>query len=229
MRLLLVEDNSELAKLTAAQFVTASFDVDIANTAGDANAVLEIRDYAAVILDLGLPDGCGLDVLRKLRAARQAVPVLLLTARGEVLDRVTGLELGADDYLVKPFAFEELKARVNALLRRPSSLLNPVLECENVRLDPATREAVIADLAMILPQRESQLLELLLRRAGRVVQKSTVEDQLFGMDDDLGSNAVEVYVHRLRKRLEQSGARVSIHTVRGVGYLLSGPREGDPA
>jgi len=225
MRLLLVEDNAELARLTAAQFGTAAFDVDIAVTAGDAQAVLESRDYAAVILDLGLPDGNGLDLLRRLRAARSTVPVLVLTARSEVSDRVTGLESGADDYLVKPFAFAELKARVNALLRRPGTLLDRVLECENVRLDPATREATVGTTSLNLPQREAQLLELLLRRADRVVAKATIEDQLFGMDDDLGSNAIEVYVHRLRKRLEQHGAHVTVHTIRGVGYLLSGPRD----
>lgn len=225
MRLLLVEDNDQLAQLTAAQLAKAAFEVDIAGTAGDANAVLETRDYAAVILDLGLPDGCGLDVLRRLRASRSNTPVLVLTARGEVRDRVAGLDLGADDYLVKPFAVEELKARISALLRRPGTVLDRMLEFGNVRLDPATREIVVGEKSLWLSQRETQLLELLMRRAGRTVAKAVMEDQLFGMDDDFGSNVVEVYIHRLRKKLEQHGALMAVHTVRGVGYLLSAPRD----
>lgn len=222
MRLLLVEDNVELASLLSAQLEAASFLLDHVGTAADAEALLQSRDYVAVILDLGLPDGSGLDILRRLRARRRALPVLVLTARGAVSDKVHGLDLGADDYMVKPFAFEELKARLTALLRRPGALLGQKLDLANVELDTISREVRIGTQSLHLPQRETQLLELLLRRASRVVPKSIVEDQLFGVDDELGSNAVEVYVHRLRKRLEQHGADVAIHTIRGVGYLMSG-------
>jgi len=134
---------------------------------------------------------------------------------------VAGLEAGADDYLVKPFAFEELRARIAALLRRPGTMLGRLLEAGGIRYDTGSRELWVNERAVPCPQREGQLLELLLRRPGRVVPKSTVEDQIFGVDDEVGSNAVEVYVHRLRKRLEQAQARASIHTIRGVGYLLS--------
>ncbi|MCQ8279574.1 response regulator transcription factor [Acetobacteraceae bacterium KSS8] len=221
MRLLLVEDNAELAVLLTTQLQGASFSVDHAGTLGDADALLLSRDYVAVILDLGLPDGNGLDLLRRLRAARRPLPVLVLTARGSVSERVQGLDLGADDYLAKPFAFEELKARLTALLRRPGALLGQSLSLADVALDTVSRETRIGGQSLNLPQRETQLLELLLRRADRVVPKSIVEDQLFGADDELGSNAVEVYVHRLRKRLEQHGASVAIHTIRGVGYLIT--------
>ena len=221
MRLLLVEDNAELAALVAHQFASTSFALDHAGTAADALAVIETRDYALVILDLGLPDGCGLDILQRLRTGRRSLPVLVLTARSDVSDRVLGLDLGADDYMVKPFAFSELKARITALLRRPGALLGQILELANVQLDTASREVSVHGQALRVPQRETQLLEILLRRAERVVPKSLVEDQLFGLEDDLGSNAVEVYVHRLRKRLEQHEAGVAIHTIRGVGYLMS--------
>ena len=221
MRLLLVEDNEELAGLIARQFVSTSFELDHAGTAADALAMIESRDYALVVLDLGLPDGCGLDILRRLRSGRRSLPVLVLTARSDVSDRVLGLDLGADDYMVKPFAFAELKARITALLRRPGALLGQTLELANVQLDTVSREVSVRGQMMRVPQRETQLLELLLRRADRVVPKSLVEDQLFGLEDELGSNAVEVYVHRLRKRLEQCEAGIVIHTIRGVGYLMS--------
>ncbi|MGI4943779.1 MAG: response regulator [Janthinobacterium lividum] len=221
MRLLLVEDNEELAALIVRQFASTSFELDHAGTAADALAVIESRDYALVILDLGLPDGCGLDILQRLRSSRRSLPVLVLTARSDVSDRVLGLDQGADDYMVKPFAFPELKARITALLRRPGALLGQMLELANVQLDTVSREVSVCGQALRVPQRETQLLELLLRRADRVVPKSLVEDQLFGLEDDLGSNAIEVYVHRLRKRLEQHEAGVAIHTIRGVGYLMS--------
>lgn len=222
MRLLMVEDNTELSELLAQQLRKAGFEVDVVETREDATAVVLTRDYALVILDLGLPDGCGLDVLRRLRHAQRAVPVLVLTARAAVADRVRGLELGADDYLAKPFAFEELRARIDAILRRPGGLLARQLSLANLSFDPATRQATIDGGVQILPHREAQLLELLLRRPDHVVLKATAEAQMFGLDDEFGSNAIEVYVHRLRKRLEQGAARVSIQTVRGVGYLICG-------
>ncbi|MGI4745404.1 MAG: response regulator [Janthinobacterium lividum] len=221
MRLLLVEDNEELADLLGRQLRAASFDADHAATVGDAIILVETRDYAAIVLDLGLPDGCGLDLLRRVRAKYCNLPVLILTARGTIDDRVAGLDLGADDYLVKPFAFEELKARIGALLRRPGMLLGQDVGIGDISFDTKSREVSIRGRLLQVPQRESQVLELLLRRAGRVVPKTIVESQIFGVEDEVGSNAVEVYVHRLRKRLEQHDAKATIHTIRGVGYLLS--------
>ena len=178
-----------------------------------------------MVLDLGLPDQDGLDVLRKVRAAGNTLPILILTARGGVEDRVRGLDAGADDYLVKPFAQEELQARIRVLLRRPGGLLGQALELGKLRLDTVSREVTIDGAPQSLPPREMTVLEILLRRAGRVVPKNILEDHLFGLSADVGSNAVEVYVHRLRKQLTEAHAGVAIHTIRGIGYLVSGPTQ----
>ena len=221
MRLLIVEDNAELAQLLAKGLRTAGYDNDVLHTAGDAQAALTTTRYAAVILDLGLPDGDGLSILREIRHRNDPIPVLVLTARGGIDDRVGGLRSGADDYLVKPFAFEELVARLEALLRRPGQLLGSSLNVANLVLDTESRQAFIDDKPQVLSARETAVLELLMRRKGRVVSKRLVEDHLFGLDGDVASNAVEVYVHRLRKQLADRGAKIQIHTMRGVGYLIT--------
>jgi len=220
MRLLIVEDDAELAGALRAAFARRGIATDHAASAGDADHMLRGAHYSAAILDLGLPDGDGIDVLRELRARGSALPMLILTARGDVQRRIEGLNAGADDYLVKPFDFEELQARLDAVLRRQGGYVGRALMLGALVLDPATREVTLDGAPVALSVRETELLELLLRRAGRVVPKRMAEDQLFGMDEGLGSNAIEVYVHRLRRRLEQSGAALRIDTVRGVGYML---------
>jgi DNA-binding response OmpR family regulator len=162
-----------------------------------------------------------LSVLRELRAQRDATPVLVLTARGGVHDRVTGLRSGADDYLAKPFAFEELVARLEALLRRPGDLLGQRLALGNVAFDTEARQVFVNGEPQFFSAREVAVLEILMRRSGRVVTKKLVEDQLFGLSSDIGSNAIEVYIHRLRKQLAEAAANVQIHTIRGVGYLIA--------
>src|SRR5271166_2461586 len=221
MRLLIVEDNKELARLLAAGLRAANFDADTVSTAGDARAILNVTHYAAVVLDLGLPDEDGRVVLRELRDRNDPTPVLILTARDGVNDRVAGLRAGADDYLAKPFAFEELVARLEALLRRPGQLLGHSLRLGNLAFDTQARQTFVDDQPQALAARETSVLELLLRRSGRVVPKQMVEDQIFGRSSDLASNAVEVYIHRLRKHLAELGAKVEIHAVRGVGYLIA--------
>jgi DNA-binding response OmpR family regulator len=221
MRLLLVEDNEELSKLLVKSLEASGFGADAVGTAADALNVLGSTHYAAAILDLGLPDADGLSVLRALRSRQNALPVLILTARDGVNDRVTGLRAGADDYLVKPFAIEELVARLEALLRRPGHLLGRSLELGNLQFDTAGRQLFIGGVPQMLSARELAVLEILMRRAGRVVSKRVVEDQIFGLSADVGSNAVEVYVHRLRKSLQDLGATAAIHTIRGVGYLIT--------
>ncbi len=223
MRLLLVEDNARLLSLTRDALGRAGFDTDGVTTAADAEAALRSIAYSAVVLDLGLPDRDGLVLLKKLRAAGNTLPILVLTARGGVEDRVRGLDAGADDYLVKPFAQEELQARIRVLLRRPGGLLGQALELGKLRLDTVSREVTIGGAPHALSPREMTVLEILLRRAGHVVPKSILEDHLFGLSADVGSNAVEVYVHRLRKQLTEATADVEVHTIRGIGYLLSGP------
>lgn len=221
MRLLIVEDNDELAKLLAKGLASAGFDSDRLARVDDARAALASTQYAALILDLGLPDGDGLSLLQDLRSRKLPLPVLVLTARGGVNDRVTGLRLGADDYLVKPFAFDELVARIEALLRRPGQLLGSSLRLANIVLDTESRQAFIDDKPNVFSARETAVLELLLRRKGSVVSKKLVEDQIFGLEGDITSNVVEVYVHRLRKQLLDRGAKVKIHTMRGIGYVIA--------
>jgi DNA-binding response OmpR family regulator len=174
-----------------------------------------------LILDLGLPDGDGLALLRELRHRRDPIPVLVLTARGGLQDRVSGLRSGADDYLVKPFALEELVARLEAQLRRPGQQLGNSLHVANLGFDFRNRQAFVDDQPQVLSSRETAVLELLMRSKGRVVSKKQVEDHIFGLSGEVASNAVEVYVHRLRKQLSDKGARVKIHTIRGVGYLIA--------
>jgi len=221
MRLLVVEDNAQLSELLAKGLKTAGYDVDVLSSAAEARAVLMTTSYAALILDLGLPDGDGLSILRELRHRRNAIPVLVLTSRDGLQDRVNGLRSGADDYIVKPFALEELIARLEAQLRRPGQQLGSVLHVANLEFDLRSRQATIDEAPQIFSAREIAVLELLMRSSGRVVSKKQVEDHLFGLSGDVASNAVEVYVHRLRKQLSDKGARVVIHTIRGIGYLIA--------
>ncbi|MBV8411310.1 MAG: response regulator transcription factor [Alphaproteobacteria bacterium] len=221
MRVLLVEDNVELVSLLKRGLAQSGFDTDSVGTATDAAHVLSTMRYAAIVLDLGLPDDDGLTVLREIRRRGDSTPVLVLTARDGVSDRVTGLREGADDYMAKPFAMEELIARLHALLRRPGNLLGKRLSCGNVELDTEGRQVLVNGALRAFPARETAVLEILLRRSGNVAPKRLFEDHLFGLSGDVGSNAVEVYVHRLRKMLSDSGASVKIHTVRGVGYILA--------
>jgi DNA-binding response OmpR family regulator len=221
MRLLVVEDNEELAGLLAKGLDAAGFEADRVTTSVEARAALSTTRYVAVVLDLGLPDGDGLAILREIRGRNDPIPVVVLTARAGVRDRVNGLRSGADDYLVKPFAFEELVARVEAVLRRPGQLLGSPLRVGNLVFDTESRQVFINEQPQTLSAREVAVLELLMRRHGRVVTKKLVEDQLFGLAGEVASNAVEVYVHRLRKQLAEHGARVQIHTMRGLGYLIA--------
>src|SRR5580658_2447635 len=215
MRLLVVEDNEELAELLAKGLRTAGYQADILSTVEEATSVLDTTFYAALILDLGLPDGDGLALLREIRHRNNPIPVLVLTARGGLHDRVLGLRSGADDYLVKPFALEELVARLEAQLRRPGHLLGSSLRIANLEFDTRNRQASIDEQPQLLSARETAVLELLMRSKGRVVSKKQVEDHIFGHSGEVASNAIEVYVHRLRKQLSERGAKVQVHTIRG--------------
>jgi two-component system response regulator TctD len=221
MRVLIVEDNAELVSLVVKGLAQSGLAADSVGTVADALHVISTMKYAAIVLDLGLPDDDGLALLRDMRRRGDSTPVLVLTARDGVMDRVTGLREGADDYLAKPFAMEELVARLQALLRRPGNLLGRLLTFGNVSLDTDGRQVFVAGSPRPFPARETAVLEILLRRGGNVAPKRLFEDHLFGLSGDVGSNAVEVYVHRLRKMLSDAGATVKIHTVRGVGYLMA--------
>jgi DNA-binding response OmpR family regulator len=220
MRLLIIEDEARIVEILRSALSRSGFAVDAVGRCGDARAALEVNPYDAVILDLGLPDGDGLALLKDMRARGNAVPVLVLTARDAVEHRVAGLDTGADDYLVKPFAMSEVIARIKALLRRPEGALGAQLRSGNIAFDTIGRDLRIGETVLVLPRRESAILEHLMRRTGRVVPKTVLEEKLYGIDDELGSNAIPVHIHHLRRKLMNRGATVEIHTVRGVGYLL---------
>ena len=221
MRLLVVEDEPRIAELLRAALERTGFVADAVATAADGRATVAVNPYDAVVLDLGLPDGDGLELLRELRRAGNLIPILILTARDALEDRVGGLDAGADDYLVKPFAMSELIARVKALLRRPGGALGTMLKAGNIKFDTIGRDVSIAAVPLALPRRETAILEHLMRRLGRVVPKALLEEKLDGLDDELESNAIPVHVHHLRHKLMDGGATAEIHTVRGVGYLLT--------
>jgi DNA-binding response OmpR family regulator len=221
MRLLIVEDNIELSRLVAAGLVAAGYETDVVGSVGEAREAVRSVSYAAMILDLNLPDGDGLSILIELRRRMDPLPVLVLTARDGLQDRVSGLRNGADDYLAKPFAVVELVARLEAILRRPGQLLGSSLNLANLVYDTESRQVFIDGVPRIFSARETSVLEILLRRQGRVVPKKNVEDHIFGLTSDVASNAVEVYVSRLRKQLGEYGAKILIHTIRGVGYLMA--------
>ncbi|MCH7937184.1 MAG: response regulator transcription factor [Proteobacteria bacterium] len=221
MRLLLIEDHERFANFVKDGLEKEGFTVDAVDTGGSGEDARATVQYDAIILDLGLPDTDGLNLLRSWRDAGDKTPVLILTARDGVDDRVRGLNSGGDDYLLKPFAMEELVARIRALLRRPGGVLGLVITAGNVSFDTTAREVQINDKTISIPRRELGVLEQLMRRAGRVVPKDVLEDKIYGFGKEVSSNSVEVHVSRLRKRLAGAGANVSVHTLRGVGYLLS--------
>jgi DNA-binding response OmpR family regulator len=221
LRVLVVEDEDRLSGILRSKLGEVGFTVDIAASAADAGAALELINYDAAVLDLGLPEGDGLAVLAAARRTGNALPILILTARDAVEDRVAGLNAGADDYLTKPFAIAELIARIKALLRRPGRVLGMTLEAGNVRLDTVGRELTVDAIPLRLSRRELAVLEQMMRRLGRIVPKAVLEEKLYGIDEEPDSNPIPVHVHHLRRQLEAAGAGLIIHTIRGVGYILA--------
>ncbi len=216
MRLLLVEDDRMIGESVQKGLRQDGFSVDWVQDGRSAELALETERYDCVLLDLGLPKKDGMDVLRGLRARRDAVPVVVITARDAVTERIKGLDAGADDYLVKPFDLDELAARVRAVARRREGRAEPVLEHLGLVLRPATHEASFEGRPLMLSQREFAVLEALLARPGAILSRARLEERIYGWGEEVESNAVEVFIHGLRKKL---GADY-IRTVRGAGYMV---------
>ena len=219
MRVLIVEDDPLLGDALAAGLKQRGFEADWVQDGRDAQAAIRVEPFAAVVLDLGLPGLTGLELLRTERARGNKVPVLILTARDGVHDRIKGLDSGADDYVVKPTDLDELAARLRALVRRSRGDPAPLLHAGDVALDPAARTVTRDDQPIDLQPREFALLQELMLNAGRVLTRQQLEDRLYGWGGEVGSNTVEVHVHHLRRKLDAA----LIRTVRGVGYLLPRP------
>jgi two-component system response regulator QseB len=216
VRLLLVEDDPMVGESIRDGLGQEGYAVDWVRDGKAAETALGAEPYAAVLLDLGLPRRDGLEVLRAARARRNDVPILVITARDAVADRIKGLDAGADDYLVKPFDLDELAARVRALVRRAEGRAAPVVRHGPIALDPATREVTLRGKPVALSGREFALLQALLQRPGVVLSRAQLEERLYGWEEEVGSNAVEVHIHNLRRKL---GAD-TIRNVRGVGYTI---------
>jgi two-component system response regulator MprA len=222
MRLLIVEDEAAVREALARALETEGYELALAEDGAQALAMVAQSPPDAVVLDVMLPGIDGLEVARRLRGQRNAVPILMLTARGAVGDRVSGLDAGADDYLVKPFALEELLARLRALLRRAAGG-DDELRYADLVLDPGTREVRRAARQLELTVTEFNLLELLLRNPRQVLRRSLIYDRVWGYDFGPGSHALDVYIGYLRRKLEADGEPRLIHTVRGIGYTLREP------
>ncbi|MCK1709974.1 MULTISPECIES: response regulator transcription factor [unclassified Bradyrhizobium] len=220
MRILLVEDEAEMAGALTSALKRYDMIVDHVPTLAEAEEAISADVHAAVLLDRQLPDGDGLALIPKLRARADGVPIIMLTARGELADRVAGLDRGADDYLAKPFAVEELLARLRAVLRRPAGLQPDIMRAGRLAFDFSHREASVEGVPLELPRRELLVLEALVRRMGRTVLRSALEEAVYNFDDEIQSNALDTHVSRLRRKLAEADARVEIHGIRGVGYLL---------
>jgi two-component system, OmpR family, response regulator QseB len=217
MRLLLVEDDAMIGESVLLGLKQDGYTVDWVQDGKAAELALTSEPYELLLLDLGLPKKSGLDVLRGLRASHNNIPVLVLTARDAIADRIIGLDSGADDYLVKPFDLDELSARIRALLRRRSGRSETVMRFAELALDPANHQAFIGDHEISLSAKEFALLEALIDRAGAVLSRAQLEQRLYGWDEEVESNAVEVHIHNLRKKL----GRDWIRNVRGIGYTLA--------
>ena len=216
MKILLVEDDSMLGDTLCRGLDQSGHAVDWLREGAAADSALRAQVFDMVLLDIGLPNRDGLSILRQLRSRGNHIPVIILTARDEVSDRVAGLDSGADDYLSKPFALDELEARIRALARRHSGYTNPIYGCGELTLDPATREVRFRGDPVVLSVREYQLLAALMRRPGAILSRTQLEEQLYDWGSEIESNVVEVHIHRLRQKL----APELIRTVRGLGYQM---------
>lgn len=222
MRIMVIEDDADMGDAITRRLRNEGYAVDWQADGKNADEVLQYQHYELVVLDIGLPRRDGFAILRALRARGDKTPVLMLTARSEIEDRVGALDVGADDYLSKPFDFREFDARCRALLRRSQGLASSVTRIGELVFDRTAKTAILAGQVLDLPRREYRLLEIFIGNLGRVLSKDDIASQLFDFDVDAGANAIELYVGRLRKKL---GAALTIRTMRGMGYIAEAPHQ----
>jgi DNA-binding response OmpR family regulator len=220
MRLLLVEDNDSIGKGIHSGLSQAGYAVDWVKDGLTAQSALKTEDYDAAVLDIGLPKQSGLEVLSDLRASGNEIPVLILTARDSVNDRIIGLDYGADDYMIKPFDLDELNARLRAIMRRSAGRSSPKVVHGNIELDPASHTVMHNGEVVDIPPKAFAILQALLENAGRVMSRTRLEESMYSWKDELESNAVEVHIHTIRKALGKD----LIRTIRGVGYIVDKPK-----
>ena len=221
MKILFVEDNARLAELTQKNLKNSGIVCDIASNLEDAKHQLKSFQYDAAVLDINLPDGNGLDFLKQIRKEKNQLPVIILTANLDFDIKIEGLDIGADDFLTKPFKIEELVARLRAILRRPKNLQDKDIQIKNVLFNTSNFELKISGNNIDIHKKECQVLELLMKKYNQVVTKNELEDKLYQIDRDIQSNSLEVAIHRLRKVLEDGKSEISITNIRGVGYKLT--------
>lgn len=224
MKILIIEDDQSLLENTQTQFAKAGFGVDIAATAEEGLSLLEVNEYDSIVLDINLPDGNGFEICEKVRKQENTTPIIIMTARDAVSDKIKGLDLGADDYVLKPVDSQELIARVKALIRRNSKKPLPVLTIGDLEIDTQTRRVVRAGQEIDLPSKEFAVLELLARHSDEVVTRSMLMEHIWGSDFETFSNVVDVYIRNLRRKVDTEGKKKLIHTIRGGGYSLSDNR-----
>ncbi len=225
MRILVVEDEVKLCEQIQQFFADKGFAVDTANTGSDGYYMGKEYPIDAAVVDIGLPDFSGIELIKRLRKDKVTVPILILTARSRWQEKVEGLEAGADDYLVKPFHYEELLARINALIRRSAGLAHPVLTHDNIELDTVAQEVTVSGVKQELTAYEYKVLEYLMFRKGEVISKSVLTAHIYDEDFERDSNVLEVFIGRLRKKLDPDGTRKPIETLRGRGYIIHGQRD----
>jgi len=221
MRVLIAEDNITFAQVLQEQLRRSAIASDHVANIAEAERAIASLPYSAIVLDLGLPDGDGLDLVRRLRQEGNSLPILIISARHGLDDRVRGLRAGADDYLAKPFSVDELIARLHAVTRRPGTMVGEVLRVGNLSLDTQSRQVNIGRHVYVGRLRETLILEVLMRHQGQVVRRDFLFNQLYGLDAKAEPGTIDVHIHRLRRQLSDMGATVAVHTIRGVGFMLT--------
>ena len=221
MKILLVEDNLRLSELDKKNLIKSGFVTDIAKDIEEAVHNLKSYSYDAIVLDLNLPDGNGMSFLKQIRDKKNQIPVIILTANIDFNNKIKGLNIGADDYLTKPFKHEELVARLKAILRRPNDYLEQKINIKNVSFDTDNYQLKINDIIVKIAKKESIILEILLKKYNKTVTKNVLLDKSYEIDKEINSNSLEVSLHRLRKILEKSESALEIKNLRGIGYIIS--------